>query len=126
MISKLTLFKLFTLAYFIFTSFLFFKPINIEGTQLFPHFDKLAHCLVFLSLSFLVELCINNNHKQKIVYLACYGALVEIIQGSFFNREMSFLDWLADILGIVIFYFIFFKTKFSCIRLWVMAQLRPC
>ncbi|WP_143872203.1 VanZ family protein [Catenovulum sediminis] len=111
---------------FIYASFLFFKPINTNAVVLFPHFDKLAHFVVFAGLTFLTVMSFHKNrnfHAAAIILtMAFYGAGVEIIQGTFFDRQASLADWLFDMAGCITSIYIFNNTKFSCLLSWVVAR----
>ncbi|MCU4675319.1 VanZ family protein [Catenovulum sp. 2E275] len=107
---------------YIIATFLFFSPIDPNGGSLFPHFDKFAHCIVFFGLTGLTEFSFNKQSKRIVIALLCYGALVEILQGAFFNRQASFYDLVADASGILLFYLLLTKTKLACFRSWAAAQ----
>ncbi len=72
-------------------------------------FDKLAHCLAYLALTFSVliswDLTIGQLRPQHyfIVWLVgtLYGAFDEVTQIAV-GRQCDVRDWMADILGIVI------------------------
>lgn len=109
------------IAYVIATS-LFFSPIDPNATGLFPHFDKVAHCIVFFILAGVTEFSFHQQAKKIVIGLIIYGALVEVLQGQFFNRQSSGLDLLADASGVALFYLLLLRTKLSCLRSWVAAQ----
>lgn len=122
-ILQLTVRVLTIVLYAVATS-LFFGSSEHSVPAPFPHFDKLAHFCVFFALACMTEFSVNARIIYKIMALAIYGALIEVCQGAFFDREMSFWDWYADMAGVICFYFLILKTKLSCLRSWVMAQLR--
>jgi VanZ family protein len=71
------------------------------------HLDKLAHCLAFAGLAFL--LCtastISRGFHQSVyirvlLLVAMYGAFDEWTQRFITGRESDLNDWLADLLGI--------------------------
>lgn len=74
-----------------------------------PHADKAVHFLMFFVLAFLLTRSL-ELHIQKIpsliqlagVVVLCvsYGALLEFLQSAITSeRDGSFWDWLADLLG---------------------------
>lgn len=64
--------------------------------------DKLMHGLVFwvLGLSFMQAFV--RRWLACLLWLALYGALVEIAQATFTNRMGDPLDWLADVAGLLL------------------------
>lgn len=82
----------------------------------FPYEDKLIHFLMYLVLScvFCYEL-----FRQRFTFLdkkmwgwgmlfpILYGGLIEILQENFFPpRTGEWMDWLSDILGVLIGFFV--------------------
>jgi VanZ family protein len=97
-------------------SYLSFTP----GSELpefnpFVYFDKVVHMLMYM---FLASAIIFDNRKlvlvpekrtlliiSAIVFPVLYGGLVEILQGAFFApRTSDWLDWLADVIGVMAAY----------------------
>jgi len=69
----------------------------------FPHADKVIHIILFLGLSLFGMLAYPKYPIQILVGLALYGALMEILQHLItVTRFASLLDWIADIIGIVL------------------------
>ena len=64
--------------------------------------DKLMHFAVFLGFAVLMDIVlVNKNYWLWIGSpLIAYGALIEILQSFTPYRSFSFLDWLADGLGV--------------------------
>jgi len=120
--KNIWLYRILAITCYLVATVLFFSPIDPNSTDLFPHFDKFAHCIVFFSLAGLTEFSLKNKSVWIILGLIFYGGAVEVLQGQFFNREASFLDLMADISGIAFFYLFLTKTKLSCFRSWVAAQ----
>lgn len=78
--------------------------IELTPTKVSPtHTDKIIHALIFLSLSTLGYLAFPKHRTFVIVGLVFYGALSEILQYLLtVTRSASLLDWLADLVGILL------------------------
>ena len=80
-----------------------FKKVNIT----IPHFDKVVHFGMFFILGvFLMAANYLNPSKFNKYWLhmlaVIYGAVIEIIQLNFiYKRNGDFIDWFADIFGII-------------------------
>lgn len=86
-----------------------FKQVNIS----IPHFDKIVHFGMFFILGVFLS-AINNLKYSKLhsfwlpVIAILYGGAVEIIQFNYINsRSGDFIDWIADIIGLLIGIWIF-------------------
>lgn len=87
----------------------------------FLHFDKLAHLVAYLFLGVcLTGALILDHQKRFVLHLSALlppillGGLMEILQASFFApRTGDWEDWLADIIGVFIGYFL---TLWLCKR----------
>jgi VanZ family protein len=66
--------------------------------------DKLAHFLVFLIIGFSGQVIWKSNQVnfKLLWFLASYGAAIEIVQHYVPGRFFSVLDWLMDILGLIV------------------------
>lgn len=67
--------------------------------------DKLEHVLAFAYLAFLVDFSFPGNRHGllKVLLLLAYGVLIEVIQYFIPYRMFSFLDVLADGVGIIVY-----------------------
>lgn len=80
-----------------------FKKVNIT----IPHFDKVVHFGMFLILALLIAAKDNPNQIKYPKYLllffaVLYGGLIELAQYYITNtRSADWLDWGADIVGII-------------------------
>jgi VanZ family protein len=87
-----------------------------------PHLDKAVHFFLFLGLEFLLS--IEFGAKKRIIPLKSilliatvpiiYAALTELIQLFFiYDRDGAWLDFIADILGIIIgfVFYMFFRKR---------------
>lgn len=115
-----------TLCAFTVASYLFFKPMDDLGPPLFPHFDKFAHFIVFSGLSFILVLALALKYTSVLmtclILLAIYGGLIEVLQGQFFDRQMSLADWFADLAGCLFTLFLYRSTQLKCLRSWASAR----
>lgn len=68
------------------------------------HFDKIAHFGIFAVLSLLLWKAFRLSYIAILVILGSYGALVEVVQHYFTRRSGDWLDWLADMAGILFFF----------------------
>ena len=78
-----------------------------------PHFDKVVHFIMFFNLGVLIS-AINAHTKSKLhsisfpIIAIIYGAIIEIIQYRYIDtRSGDFIDWFADIAGLLIGIWIF-------------------
>ena len=89
-----------------------------------PHADKFVHLAMFFMLAFV--LCCDffkahrNVRNPKLFWVVCVlypvvlGAVIEFAQEAwFYPRSAEWLDWLADIVGVVVAVaaFLFLKMK---------------
>ncbi len=66
--------------------------------------DKVAHFIAFFGLAFFIEVAFPEVKRAwKILVLFSYGLLIEIIQLNLGYRDFSWLDWLADITGVLVY-----------------------
>ncbi len=70
--------------------------------------DKVKHLIVFFGLAVLMDLAISRHPfwLWKGLPLLIYGAVIEIMQYFLPDRSFSLLDWLADFLGILLYFLI--------------------
>ena len=89
-----------------------------ENVARFPHADKIVHFAMFFVLTavLMYESVIRNKktaYPSKNFLLVCIifpivlGGIIEILQGAFFNRSACWIDWLADIAGVLTAWAIF-------------------
>nr|WP_301003850.1 VanZ family protein [Arsukibacterium sp.] len=70
----------------------------------FAHVDKLAHFGIFAVLTALLWKGFKLAPLPAFLLLGIYGGAVELAQHYFTRRTGDWLDWLADIAGVVSFY----------------------
>jgi len=84
-----------------FFSYKFLAPSEHSGIDI-PHLDKIGHLIVFALLSFFSHKAYQLAPKSQLMIWAIYGAVIEILQGFTGYRSADVLDWLADMLGVVV------------------------
>ena len=101
----------------LFIMYLCFVPQSaFEGIPTFKMEDKFVHSLMFLVLSIVLRIDFEHFTLEKTVkrkYLTCvvfpvlFGLFIELVQGFFISsRTGDPIDWLFDILGVVIALFL--------------------
>lgn len=66
--------------------------------------DKLAHGIGFFVLAFVLDMAFPRFHLLwKLLVLAGYGLLIELLQLYTGYRHFSWWDWLADIVGLLLY-----------------------
>jgi VanZ family protein len=68
--------------------------------------DKVGHIVAFLYLAFLLDFSFPDSHfdKLKVILLLAYGLLIEVIQYFLPYRTFSFLDLVADGVGVTLYF----------------------
>jgi VanZ family protein len=106
--------QIFRAAQWIWAAFIFIihvAPVDTERVNRFdfPFADKWIHGILFFLLAGVSFLARDSKRSMResliIIVMACavYGALLEWIQFSFTDeRSGDALDWLADLLGVLI------------------------
>ncbi len=87
---------------FIYILYIFYACLKVTAPSqpLFPHFDKVAHFLAYLALSFWFALIYTKDKRFKIMVLcAVQGILIEYLQGLLGHRSFEFLDMIANTVG---------------------------
>lgn len=97
------------ISYLCFTPSDDFENVNIN----IPHIDKIVHFVMFFILGVFIATVIsikkNRLHSIWLPLIAIiYGGVVEIIQFNYINsRSGDLIDWIADIIGLVVGIFLF-------------------
>ena len=88
----------------------FISPPTLAITPVFGA-DKIAHCLIFfLVTSWSCIVYSGNRIQQFAVFLILYGLGLELIQMTLIPyRSFEWMDWLFDVLGILLGLFTFTK-----------------
>tara|TARA_B100001113_G_C20767886_1_gene473892 strand:- start:36 stop:380 length:345 start_codon:yes stop_codon:yes gene_type:complete len=95
---------------FIFINYSFFTPVNFN--EAIPHLDKILHFLAFLVLTLLLDASLRwsiNSQKKYITFLIAYAGFIEFIQYFISYRSADSLDFLSDLLGILVY--LYFAPK---------------
>lgn len=78
-----------------------------------PHFDKIVHMGIFFIFSLFICKYNNNFLRSAIItfiFTAFYGILIETLQ-RIVGRGFDIYDYLADFIGVGIFYNLIFLSK---------------
>lgn len=70
----------------------------------FAHIDKVAHLGIFAVLTGLLWKGFRLTPVTAIILLGAYGGAIELAQHYFTRRNGDWLDLLADVTGVVLFY----------------------
>lgn len=73
--------------------------------QTIPNMDKIGHFGSFFCLSYLTHLAFKPKWYLLAITLACYGIFIELVQSTLPYRSASIADFVADMLGVLLFYF---------------------
>jgi len=90
--------------------------VYLESVQpYFPNIDKVKHIVVFFLLSFLLNRASSNTSKRlrNIVALFMFGVFIEFLQFYMPDRQVSFADILANLIGILLF-----QVTYSLLKFW--------
>jgi VanZ family protein len=76
--------------------------------------DKIKHITAFFTLSLLLNRSSSSIEKRlrNMVALLLFGFFIELVQYFIPSRETSFMDILADFIGIVIF-----QVSYTCLKI---------
>ena len=72
----------------------------------FPFLDKILHFLIFILLTFILDVCTRRPLKQHgflIFLLIGFGFFIEFSQYFTSTRSAEFLDWVFDFIGILVY-----------------------
>ena len=103
-------------SYWAFLTYMLLKPgvENMEYPFMFEGIDKVLHLSIFALLGFCFMAAFpKTKFLTYIQIMLLYGMLTEILQDEMgFGRSLEVLDLVADILGVMIGYFVFQKIRF--------------
>ncbi|WP_159083954.1 VanZ family protein [Saccharobesus litoralis] len=68
-----------------------------------PHLDKIAHFGIFFILTFLAYRALKDYFLIACAAIVAYGGLIEIAQSFVPHRSGSWLDFAADVMGVIVF-----------------------
>ncbi len=90
--------------------------------------DKLNHIVAFITLAFLLEKAYNiKNRLLHIFILLFIGGFIEVYQLFFVpGRSFSLKDFLADVIGIFIYFIIkkFYSLKKKRVKIYKIENLK--
>ena len=109
------LYSILLFLWILFWTFLFLIPAKYfpSGSGQFlsiPHFDKIIHSFIFFVIGGLLYLKEKDLYKgffQSTIFTMIYGATIESLQ-RVVGRGADIYDYIADIVGVVLIYFIIF------------------
>ncbi|ABO24760.1 VanZ family protein [Shewanella loihica] len=101
--SRKTFFKIALLLAIIVISYLVFSRPNYP--QVIPHMDKLGHLGSFFCLALLTHLAFEPKWYSLAGILAGYALFIELVQSRLPYRSASSADFIADMVGVLLFYF---------------------
>ncbi|MGS0683010.1 VanZ family protein [Shewanella sp. 125m-7] len=102
-INRQSVFKWALAITLILVSYLVFSKPNYYPTGI-PNFDKIGHVGSFFVLSYLTFLAFKPKWYTLAVILAGYAVFIEIVQSQLSYRSASVADFIADMIGISLFY----------------------
>lgn len=86
------------------TTFLFLWQFPATGAKSLPYLDKLVHFTIFFVLAITFHKAFKLSAKVSLLFLACYGLLIEVAQFYAPGRGADFYDWLADGAGVIAYF----------------------
>ena len=86
----------------------FWPRINIQSGISFH--DKIFHTLAYFFLALPVSIANPPSNKYIYIFIILYGGLIELIQ-PYFNRSGDIYDFIANIIGILLSYYISLKIR---------------
>ena len=106
----ITLFRLLLFLSFILVSYLAIQPsVNSSGIL---YLDKVFHFFSFFILSWLSDFSTKKNYYLLITFLLIfYGLGIEVAQSYIPSRSSEILDFVADLLGILVYFYLALKFK---------------
>lgn len=109
--------KVFITCFIVYTfivSYLSLTPIDSELD--FTLWDKAAHTIAYLGFSLLSYLVVRGHHQFLILLMTCflYGVAIELLQGLTSYRMASWLDQVANTVGLLIGYLVSVVLAYLC------------
>lgn len=91
----------------------FAPPSTFKRIPTFEHEDKLVHLLMYFGLTAMLIYEYYRNSKKPnshtltfvficLVFPALFGGIIEVLQPLFFARSASWVDWIADLAGVLL------------------------
>lgn len=86
------------------TTFLFLWQFPATGAQSVPYLDKLVHFVIFFVLALTFHRAFALSAGLSLLFLVCYGLLIEIAQTYAPGRGADVYDWIADASGVIAYF----------------------
>ena len=86
----------------------------LEGGASVPYIDKLLHFSAFLILTLFMDLSIKRPlpfNKAAVIFLIMYAFFIELVQYFLPYRSAEVFDFVADLLGILVY--LYFAPKIN-------------
>lgn len=100
-----TFYRYICLLFLIAATISFMAKVNgYDITSTFLPVDKVAHICIFFMLTALVWKGFRLPIPYALIILGGYGGAIELMQHYYTDRSGDWLDWLADLFGILSFY----------------------
>ena len=108
--------KIYRSIFFFLIIFVSFSAFSVppETSISLPYFDKFLHFTTFLVLSIFLDLSsLKPLHQNKlyIPLLISYALLIEVVQYFLTYRDAEFLDFVFDLVGILVYMKFALKLK---------------
>lgn len=108
-------FRLLFSGFLIFITYKFLAPAEHSGIEI-PYLDKILHAGVFFVLAFLSDKALSIKRRYHYLWLGIFGLLIEILQAQTGYRSAELMDWIADMIGVVM--------CFSTLDVWQKLQAK--
>lgn len=82
-------------------------PVEHLSAAAFDWWDKAQHALAFLVLGGFGLLAYSTKSGRVVLGLSVYGAIIELVQSATDWRYGDWQDWLADVIGVIVAWFVF-------------------
>ncbi|WOT05958.1 VanZ family protein [Shewanella youngdeokensis] len=119
MINRRSIFKVaLAITLMVVTYLVFSKPNYSVNT--FAHFDKVGHLGSFFVLSYLTYFAFKPRWYVLAIVLTIYAIFIEMVQSQLSYRSASLADIIADMVGVLLFYF----TQWLYRKYFIAAQCK--
>ena len=101
----------------LFTAYAAFSPS--DGNASIPNIDKFIHFVIFFLLAFFLDLSVKESiikYPLFIFFLFFYATLIEFVQYFLPTRSADLIDFLFDLIGILVYLVIAPKNKSRATR----------
>ena len=109
--------RIYRLVFLLLVLFISYAAVTpVEGGASLPYIDKLLHFVAFLILTFFMDLSIKKPlllSKEALILLILYAFLIELVQYFLSYRSAEVLDFISDLLGILVYLYFAPKIKYK-------------